>query len=149
MVMNGVGIAGRMLSSFLADRWLGPLNTIIPFVLAVGAILFSWITVHTKAGIVVLATCYGVLGAGVQTLFPATTSSLSTDLSRAGSRMGMAFTVVSFASLTGPPIAGALIQHDDGLFLYAQLFGGSTILAGCCLLCAARLVKAGRKLQRV
>lgn len=47
-------------------------------------------------------------------------------------RMGMVFSVVSFASLTG-----ALIQRDNGGYSYAQVFAGSALMGGlrntgCC-----------------
>ncbi len=87
------------------------------------------------------AVVYGLVGAAIQSLFPATLSSLTTDLSMAGTRMGMVFTIVSFAVLTGPPIAGQLIQKKGGGYLYAQLFAACSMLVGCCLLCAARFAK--------
>jgi MFS family permease len=62
----------------------------------------------------------------------------------AGTRMGMVFTIVSFAVLTGPPIAGQLIQKKGGSFLYAQIFAGADMLVGCGLLSAARYAKSKR-----
>jgi len=64
----------------------------------------------------------------------------------AGTRMGMVFTIVSFAVLTGPPIAGQLIQKKDGGYLYAQLFAGADMLVGACFLVAARMTQS-RKLR--
>lgn len=58
----------------------------------------------------------------------------------------MVFTIVSFAVLTGPPIAGQLIQKKGGEYQYAQIFAGADMLAGCSLLCAARFSKS-RKLR--
>jgi hypothetical protein len=63
-------------------------------------------------------------------------------LRMAGTRMGMVFTIVSFAVLTGPPIAGQLIQKKDGGFLYAQIFAGADMLVGCAFLTAARYAKS-------
>ena len=45
----------------------------------------------------------GNIGAGIQSLFPATLSTLTTDLQKVGVRMGLVFTLVSFAALMGPP----------------------------------------------
>jgi MFS family permease len=91
---------------------------------------------------------YGFFGAGIQSLFPASCASLTTDLSKMGVRTGMCFTVVSVACLTGPPIAGALIQMNDGSYLYAQLFGGSAFMAATCTLVSARISKVGLSFKR-
>lgn len=88
---------------------------------------------------------YGLFAAGIQSLFPATTSSLTTDMKKAGVRMGMVFSIVSLASLTGSPLAGALIQERGGSYLYAQMFSGTVFFCGCLTLIAARLAKTGRK----
>ncbi len=84
---------------------------------------------------------YGICANAVQTLFPSTLSSLTSDLTKMGTRVGMVFTIVSAACLTGPPIAGALIDLKSGDFLYAQIFGGVTVLLGASTLLAARVVQ--------
>lgn len=53
----------------------------------------------------------------------------------------MVFTIVSFAVLTGPPIAGELVQRNNGRYEYAQIFAGVSILIGGGFLTAARLAK--------
>jgi hypothetical protein len=55
----------------------------------------------------------------------------------------MCFSVISIACLTGPPLAGALIQIDGGRFLFAQAFGGSAFVGGSLTLVAARVAKNG------
>lgn len=55
----------------------------------------------------------------------------------------MIFSIVGFAVLTGPPIAGALISADGGSYLGAQLFAGTSLLLGCAFLTACRWVKSG------
>jgi hypothetical protein len=42
--------------------------------------------------------------------------------------MGLVLTVVSFAALTGSPIAGALAEVDNGNYLAAQMFAGSCMV---------------------
>ncbi|KAL3423342.1 transporter MCH4-like protein 6 [Phlyctema vagabunda] len=152
ITLNGVGILGRILPNHLADRYYGPLNTLIPVVLVASVIIYSWIAVTNRGGLYAWAVMYGIFGAAIQSLFPATLASLTTDLRKAGVRMGMIFvsqtlqnTIVSFAVLTGPPITGQLIQKKNGGFLYAQLFGGSVLLVGSGFLTASRLAKS-RKL---
>ncbi|MCJ1457028.1 hypothetical protein MMC28_007394 [Mycoblastus sanguinarius] len=149
LILNGVGLFGRLIPAHLADRYFGPLNTLIPFVFVSGLLLYCWAAVSSKGGLVGFAVVYGLFAAGIQALFPATTSSLTTDLKKAGVRMGMIFSVVSFACLTGPPLAGALIQRRDGGYLYAQIFAGSVLMGGCATLVASRFAKKGWAKARV
>lgn len=141
ITLNGVGVIGRIVPNFLADRYFGPMNSIIPVTLLSSMLCFCWIAVGSKGGLYAWAVVYGTAGAGIQSLFPATLSSLTTDLRMAGTRMGMVFSIVSFAVLTGPPIAGQLIQKRGGGYLYAQIFAGVDLFIGCCLLVAARYTK--------
>lgn len=143
LVLNGVGFAGRLLPNFIADRWTGPLNIMIPITFGSSLIMYCMIAVTSDHGLYAWAVFYGILGAAIQSLFPAVLSSLTTDLKKAGVRMGMIFTIVSFAVLSGPPIAGALITSLDGRYLGAQLFSATSMLAAGCTLTAARVAKSG------
>jgi len=146
IVLNGVGVVGRIVPNFLADRYLGPMNSLIPVVFMTSILAFAWTGVVSRSGLYAWAVFYGMSGAAIQSLFPATLSSLTTDLRMAGTRMGMVFTIVSFAVLTGPPIAGQLIQRKGGGYEYAQIFAGVDMLVGSGLLCASRYAK-NRKLM--
>ena len=141
--MNAVGLLGRIAPAIVADRFFGPLNTIVPFVLFSGLLLYCWAAVSSRAGLITFAVIYGLFAAGIQSLFPATLSSLTTDLKKMGVRIGMVFTVISFACLTGPPLAGALVQKDDGGYLYAQMFAGTVMTVGSITLVVARLSRTG------
>ena len=55
-------------------------------------------------------------------------------------------TIVSFSVLTGPPIAGLLITRNEGRYMYAQLFGASSMVVGFILLCGARFAVTGKVL---
>lgn len=94
MVLNGVGLVGRVVPNYIAQRWSGPLNTIIPVVFAASIVLFGWIGVDSVTGLWVFATIYGITAAGIQGLFPVVLTSLTTDQKKAGVRAGMAFSVV-------------------------------------------------------
>ena len=149
LILNGVGLFGRLMPAHLADRFFGPLNTLIPFTFVTGLLLYCWAAVDSKGGLVGFAAVYGLFAAGIQSLFPATLSSLTTDLKKAGVRMGMIFSVISFACLTGTPISGALIERRHGGYLYAQMFAGTILMAGCTTLVVARVVKVGWGKARV
>ena len=79
----------------------------------------------------------------MQGLFAAMVASLTDDVKKTGVRMGMIFSTTSFALLTGPPLAGALIQRDGGRYLGAQMWAGSVILVGGLVLAGARVSKTG------
>ena len=143
LILNGVGLFSRLGAAQLADRYFGPLNTIIPFVFISGLLIYCWVAVTSKGGLVGFAIIYGLSTSAIQALFPATLASLTSDLKKAGVRMGMVFSFVAFACLTGPPLAGALIQKDDGAYLYAQMFAGTVMMGGCMTLIACRISKIG------
>ncbi|KAG0647081.1 Aspyridones efflux apdF [Hyphodiscus hymeniophilus] len=141
ITLNGVGVVGRVIPNFIADRYTGPLNMLLPSALITACLSFCWIAVSSVGGLYAWAIIYGISASAIQSLFPATLSSLTTNLRMQGTRMGMIFTIVSFAVLTGPPIAGQLIQRKDGGYLYAQVFAGSVMIVGCGFLVAAKLSK--------
>ena len=147
LILNGIGIFGRLIPNYLADRLTGPLNLLIPFAFLSGLCMFGWIGVRDRAGLITFAAFYGIGGAGIQGLFPATLSSLTKDLRKAGVRMGMVFSICSFACLTGAPIAGALVQRGHGDYMYGQVFAGSVLLAGCLTMTAARIAQTGLVLR--
>ena len=149
LILNGVGLFGRIMPALLADRYFGPLNTLIPFAFVSGLLLYCWAAVTQKGGLVAFAVVYGLFASGIQAMFPAVLASLTSDLKKAGVRMGMVFSVVSFACLTGPPLAGALIQKRNGSYLYAQMFAGSVMMGGCLTLVACRISRNGWKKAKV
>jgi MFS family permease len=112
--------------------------------LITGIALLAWISVRTRADMYVWVVFYGLAAGAIQSLFPAGLSSLTTDLRKRGTRMGMTFTIVSFAVLTGNPIAGQIIARLDGEYWGAQVFTGISILVGSGFIIAARVAKQRR-----
>ena len=81
---------------------------------------------------------------------PTMVTSLNNDLNKNGVRMGMAFSLFSFAGLAGPPIGGALLETNGGGrggYLSAQLCIGTLTGLGACLMYAARVFKVGWSLK--
>ncbi|KAF2021323.1 MFS general substrate transporter [Aaosphaeria arxii CBS 175.79] len=147
MVLNGVGLAGRIIPSYFADTVLGGLNTMIPAILASSVIMFCWPAVNSMAGLYVYAVVQGFVAASFQGLFPSTLGTLTTDMTKIGVRTGQGFSVIAFANLLGPPIAGALVQRSGGKYLSAQMWSASMILLGGLVLLAARIKLTGLKLR--
>ena len=54
----------------------------------------------------------------------------------------MLFGVVSFVALTGPPIAGALLNEDYGVFDHMIIFAGVACITGAAFFWAAHLAKS-------
>ncbi|KAI0467311.1 major facilitator superfamily domain-containing protein [Xylaria cf. heliscus] len=138
LILNGIGIFGRLLPNHLADRY-GPLNMLAPAALLCGITIFAWMVVDTPTKLYVWTSFYGIVAGGIQSLFPAGLSSLTTDPQKQGTRIGMVFTIVSFATLTGNPIAGAIIAADGGRYNGAQAFTGLSLLLGASFIFGARL----------
>ena len=141
MVLNAVGLPGRLIPAFVADRFFGPFNTMLPFVAGCGIMMLAWMRVDTPGGFYAWISLYGVCSNAVQTLFPSTTASLVTDPSKMGQRVGMVFSVASVACRTGPPLAGVLIGVGNGTYKFMQLYGGMSILIGLVLLGLARFLQ--------
>lgn len=143
LILNGLGAIGRIALNLVADK-VGPVTLYVPVALACGICVLCWQAVTTVAGVYVWGVFYGMVAGGIQSLFPAGLSSLTTDMRKAGVRMGMVFTIQSIAVLSGPPIAGALITAMDGKYNGAQGFAGAVLVLGTFLIAASRVVRSRR-----
>ncbi|KAM0553130.1 hypothetical protein ACHAPJ_007680 [Fusarium lateritium] len=80
IAINAVGIPGRMISAFLADRYFGAINVFIPTIFSAALCLYLWSQVHTLTGGFVWVSIFGYFGAAIQSLFPSCCASLTPDL---------------------------------------------------------------------
>ena len=118
IITNALGIPVRIPLEYLADRYTGPLNWLIPCVVLCSILMFAWAAVHTVAELYVFVVFYGLASAAAMALFVATLpSSLTKDLDKIGTRVGMALTMISLGPLTGPSVAGTLIARTGGEYL--------------------------------
>lgn len=145
--MNGLGLPGRIIPALVSDAYLGPFKTLIPLSVASGVLYLAWIRVDSLGGIYVMAVLFGLVNGGVQAMGMAGLPFLTADLSKIGTRTGMVLSFVSVASLTGPPIAGALIQADGGSYVAMQIWTGCIMIAGGGFIAAARIANR-RMLKR-
>ena len=103
-----------------------------------GVTVSSWLAVPTGGGIIAFAILYGFVSGGLVSIPPITVASLSKNREEYSTRMGIAFTVCSFGTLVGNPIAGALlvaVKDAKGIrrFLGPWLFAGGTMLLAAAL----------------
>ncbi|EOD52666.1 putative mfs monocarboxylate transporter protein [Neofusicoccum parvum UCRNP2] len=86
-LMNGGAIAGRLIPSFVADRFFGSLNTYVFLTAIAGIIMFCWSVVDSWTSLMIWAAFYGFFGSGVQGIFTAALAGLTTDLQKMGIRI--------------------------------------------------------------
>lgn len=96
---------------------------------------------HSLPAYYVWVVFFGFFGASIQGLFPSSLASLTGDPSKTGTRIGMVFTIVSTACLTGPPLAGKLIALEGGAYAAVAGWGGACLVLGAAILVAARGLK--------
>jgi predicted MFS family arabinose efflux permease len=147
LVLNGLGLPGRVIPALISDRYFGPVNVLLASSMVAAILLFSWVAVDSISGLYVWDAIYGFFGGALQALTLASASSFTPDMSKVGSRVGLAFVVLGVSSLTGPAIGGALISINRHSYLPAQLFAGLAMTAGCIVLALARIAQTGARLN--
>ncbi|KAL8751280.1 MAG: hypothetical protein Q9184_006123 [Pyrenodesmia sp. 2 TL-2023] len=71
------------------------------------------------------------------------------DEGKARLRLAMVFVMIGFACLTGAPLGGVLLDQGGGSWTGAQVFAGTSVAVGGCLLVGARWAKEGWASGRV
>jgi len=135
-ILNAASFFGRILPGLAADK-LGKFNVMVFMNVATAILIFCWTSTHTNVGFIVFAAVYGFVSGAVVSLFAPCIAELAPP-TVIGSYLGMAMGITSFAGLTGPPIAGAMIAKY-GSFREAAIFSGVVVLAGALCLFAVEL----------
>lgn len=91
LVLNGVGMIGRTIPAYVANNYAGPMNVLLLSTIASIVCSYAMIGVTTKGGFYAWTVVYGIVGNAVQGMFPVVLSSLTTDVTKVGVRMGMIF----------------------------------------------------------
>ncbi|KAI8948751.1 monocarboxylate permease-like protein [Xylaria longipes] len=147
-IVNAVSIPGRIIPGIVADR-LGRFNTII-LVTGLSAVitLTLWVPGNTTGTTIGFGAIYGFTSGGFISLVPAIVAQIS-DLREIGTRSGTLLFVGSLGSLTGSPIAGAIVTAQNGGYLGLKLFNGFTLLAGALFLIIARAVQVKFRIVKI
>ncbi|KAL3426234.1 monocarboxylate permease-like protein [Phlyctema vagabunda] len=141
-ILNATSIFGRILPGIAGDRW-GRFNVMIitttfSFIIVLGL----WLPARGNAPNIVFAALYGFSSGAWVAMGPALIAQIS-PIREIGIRSGTMFACISIAALTGNPIGGALISHDNGKFEYLQIFCGVVMAAGAVGFVASRYVQCG------
>ncbi|CAE6475518.1 unnamed protein product [Rhizoctonia solani] len=142
-ILNAASILGRTIPNFIADK-IGPFNLLIPCSAITGALIFAMFGVKSPAALIVFSILYGFFSGAYVSLTIPVFISLAKAFYEIGIRMGLAFGVISFAGLTGTPIAGALLTREL-TWWRPILFAGIVVICGCVCLSIARNSQARAK----
>ncbi|RYP42196.1 hypothetical protein DL767_000360 [Monosporascus sp. MG133] len=146
MVLNGVALPFRVIPAFIADR-IGVLNVVVPLLYAWCIVAFCWLAVTDTTGYYIFTCFYGIVSGSFQSLIATAIANITKRLDMAGTRLGMAFSIVSFASLTGPPIGGALQGANGNKFVAPQAWAAGMTAIAMVLLTLARVLRGGYNLK--
>jgi predicted MFS family arabinose efflux permease len=147
--LNLGAVPGRLLPNYVADR-LGSVNTmtIISFLCMV-LVLGLWIPAQGGQALTIAYTVlYGFWSGASVALAPVCIGQVCRTEDY-GKRNGTAYTLCSFGTLIGIPIAGALLEADGGSYRALIIFAGLLYVLSFVAYLAARILLGGRKLLQV
>ncbi len=133
-IINATSTFGRIIPNYLADS-IGAIRVLAVATTLSGGFLFVWIGCTTEAGIIVFCLIYGFVSGGFVSLGGPALANLTPDMSKIGRRLGQAFTLISFALLTGVPVSGAVL--DSSGYTACASFAGAIVLVGACFMWAS------------
>lgn len=146
-------LPGRILPGYLGDK-LGRFNVMIAMCsLSAVVILALWLpgtllSPGSVAVYVIFSMLYGFASGAFVGMVPALLSQISPDVTKIGVRQGVLFSCISIASLTGSPIAGAILSNQSGTYWGLQVFAGAMMTAGVIFFMAGRMVLAGPSITK-
>jgi MFS family permease len=157
-ILNAGSVLGRWLPGLFADK-VGRYNSMILMLfLCCLTSLALWLpasllpggdgTAHpaVKPLAIVYAVLFGFASGSNISLTPVCVGQLC-DTEEYGRYYATCYTVVSFGTLTGIPIAGAIIQACGGSYYGVVIFTGASYVVSFVTMAAARVIKAGWKIK--
>ncbi|KAH6666551.1 major facilitator superfamily domain-containing protein [Plectosphaerella plurivora] len=143
IITNAMGIPVRPVAGWISNNVAGPINTYVVSMFILGAMQFAWIGVHDRVGMYLFSVFFGVAAAASQCVFIGALASLTDDPTKMGARSGIVYLLSAFATLAGPPTAGAIIDRSGGDYFWAQVWGGMGIAVSAFTVAGARYCKTG------
>ncbi|KAJ6134072.1 hypothetical protein N7523_000394 [Penicillium sp. IBT 18751x] len=134
IISQACSIIGRVGTTICAHYFGSMVSWIFCGILS-GILCFAWISADSLVRFILFAAFYGAISGALIPLPPSVFYHVCPDSQIIGTWLGMAQSISSFASLLGPPIAGALASvgshgSADLNYLNIQLFGGITMSIG-------------------
>ncbi|CAG8948559.1 unnamed protein product [Penicillium salamii] len=134
LISQASSVIGRVILTLFA-HYCGSMVSWISCGILSGILCLTWISTDSLARFILFAAFYGGISGALIPLPPSVFAHVCPDPKRLGTWLGMAQSLSSFASLLGPPIAGALASINstgsaDLNFLGIQLFSGITMAFG-------------------
>jgi MFS family permease len=131
--------------AYLADK-VGPFNIMIIFAALSGVVnLAVWLPAKSNAVVIVFACLYGFASGCILSIIPAMVAQIS-DIRQLGVRTGALYVLSSFGVLVGSPIAGSIVNSQNGQFSGLMIFCGVTLLMGAAFTLLSRYSQIGSKL---
>jgi len=142
-ILNAGSVLGRWLPGYVSDH-LGRFNTMLFTVtLCVASTLALWLPARGGVGLTTAyAAVFGFASGSNISLTPICVGQLCETRSF-GRYYASCYTVVSFSSLTGLPIAGALIRAAGGEYWGLIVFTGVCYVAALACFAAVRVMRCG------
>ncbi|KAI1011746.1 hypothetical protein LB503_004814 [Fusarium chuoi] len=133
VILNAVSVFGRILPGFLADKF-GHFNMMVVCT-AMSAILTLavWLPGKSSTALLCYSGFFGFFSGCYISLTPALVVEVSPP-SDIGHRTGILYFCISIGVLAGSPIAGALVEAQDGDYTCLKVFSGVTMFAGAVLI---------------
>ncbi|KAF6799448.1 major facilitator superfamily transporter [Colletotrichum sojae] len=153
-IMNAGSLPGGILPGYLGDK-IGRFNVmIIMCSLSAVVLLALWLPGTLLApgslGVyIAFAVLYGFTSGAFVGMMPALLGQILLDVRKIGVRQGVLFTCISLASLTGSPIAGAIMSQQQREHWGLQVFAGGMVVASALFFIATRVKLVGVTLRRV
>lgn len=144
-VLNGASILGRTVPNAFAAR-VGAMNMLVAAVLVMSVSAFCLTAVGSTPGLVVVVIFYGFSSGSFFSLQPTTFTQITEDRDFIGTRLGMAYSVMSVALLLGSPVGGALVRRFG--YSSAWIWAGVCLALGTILMGCSRRAAKGQRSNR-
>ncbi|KAI1752423.1 major facilitator superfamily domain-containing protein [Xylaria castorea] len=148
-LLNAGAVPGRALPGYIADRF-GSFNTMcITAVACVATILALWYTAGSNAAqIISFSPLFGFWSGAAISLTPVCIGQVCRTEDY-GKRSGTAFFLASFGALAGIPIAGAILERNNGSYDGLIIFAGALYVAALIAFIVARGLCVGWRIAVV
>ncbi|KAI5296271.1 hypothetical protein KEM52_004749 [Ascosphaera acerosa] len=121
-ILNASSVLGRVFPG-LIERFVGPITIFTACAVVSAILLFCWIAMTSKGAIIAMAALYGFSSGAFISLPAVCLASITEDLGRLGTRIGMMSVFEAAGTLCGAPVSGA-IRDRTGKWLGVQLYAG-------------------------